>query len=306
MRCRPSSPAAEPKCVGQSTRRHAGAWYRSPVTRKIPSRLRRCAALLLPAQADEPRCHCRAASRVDHARSSASHATSSMQSLLRSMAWASRGPIPKNAGSKSLHCPQMRLHGRMLVPGASGSGPNSASRFQPRSVGKCEIASRSSDSSCHKSSGELTPPEIGNPFREWRSARRCRSCPSTGCRRVPCDQSQFSSTAWAASLQRPFLSRLSSVVHGRGIEAFELGTAQRAITTRGYVADRRSHTRRGTPNSRADRRCPDVIDVLCVNHRRSPLCHCGTTPAVGRVPQWESSLAFVGRPSSAATAIWPV
>ena len=51
-----------------------------------------------------------------------------------------------------------------MAPGASGSGPNSASRFQPRSVGNSETVSRSADSSCHKSSGELTPPGKRQPI----------------------------------------------------------------------------------------------------------------------------------------------
>jgi len=55
----------------------------------------------------------------------------------------------------------------------------------------------------------------------------------------------------------------------------------------GCVADRRSHTRGGTPKlPRRDRRCPDAIDVLCVNHRRSSIYLIAERwPAVGRVPQ---------------------
>ena len=70
-----------------------------------------------------------------------------------------------------------------VAPGASGSGPNSASRFQPRSVGNCEIASRSSDSNCHRSSGELTPPGKRQPIPRM-AIGSLGSCLSAACRRV--------------------------------------------------------------------------------------------------------------------------
>ena len=55
----------------------------------------------------------------------------------------------------------------------------------------------------------------------------------------------------------------------------------------GRVADRRSHPRGRTPKLPGrDRRCPDAIDVLCVNHRRSSIHLIAERwPAVGRVPQ---------------------
>jgi hypothetical protein len=54
----------------------------------------------------------------------------------------------------------------------------------------------------------------------------------------------------------------------------------------GCVADRRSHTRGGTPKlPERGRRCPDATDVLCVNHRRSSInVIADRWPAVGRVP----------------------
>jgi hypothetical protein len=62
----------------------------------------------------------------------------------------------------------------------------------------------------------------------------------------------------------------------------------------GCVADRRSHTRDITPILPGrDRRCPDAIDALSVNHRRSSIHVIAERwPAVGRVRQWESSLTF--------------
>jgi hypothetical protein len=64
----------------------------------------------------------------------------------------------------------------------------------------------------------------------------------------------------------------------------------------GCVADRRSHTRGGTPKlPERGRRCPDATDVLCVNHRRSSVYVIAERwPAFGRAPQWELSLAFGG------------
>jgi hypothetical protein len=51
------------------------------------------------------------------------------------MAWASRGAIPKNAGSKSPAVSTNAPVRTYVAPGASGSGPDSASRFQTRSTG---------------------------------------------------------------------------------------------------------------------------------------------------------------------------
>jgi hypothetical protein len=98
------------------------------------------------------------------ARSSASQVASSSSRCCGSMACASRGLMPKNAASKSATLSTNDPARTYVAPGASGSGPNNASRFQPRSVGKSETTSRPTDRSCHKSSGELTPPGKRQPI----------------------------------------------------------------------------------------------------------------------------------------------
>src|SRR6478672_418211 len=80
------------------------------------------------------------------------------------MAWASRGPIPKNAASKSPTFGTNDPARTEVAPGASGSGPNSTSKFHPRSAGNPETASRPSETNCHRSSGEVTPPGKRQPI----------------------------------------------------------------------------------------------------------------------------------------------
>ncbi len=82
-------------------------------------------------------------------RSIASQTTSSISRCCGSMVSASRGVIPKNPASKE--ATSVRKPPSNLCPPAVRSG-------QPRSVGMAEMASRSSSSSCHSSSGVSTPP----------------------------------------------------------------------------------------------------------------------------------------------------
>ncbi len=92
------------------------------------------------------------------ARSNASHEVSSSSRCCGSIASASRGEIPKNAGSKSAaSCrnPPSWTYGSWPL---SGSGSKRTSVAQPRLVGYGVAASPPRATSSHSSSGVLTPP----------------------------------------------------------------------------------------------------------------------------------------------------
>ena len=89
------------------------------------------------------------------ARSTASQDTSSSSRCCGSMAWASRGLIPKNAGSNpatSATNPPCRARS------AAGSRSPCVPRSQPRSAGRPAMASVPEATSRHRSSGASTPP----------------------------------------------------------------------------------------------------------------------------------------------------
>ncbi len=74
------------------------------------------------------------------------------------MAAASRGEMPKNAGSKSPASCTNAPWSVYVVPNDAGSGSTSMSRSQPRSVGKSPTVSTPSATIRHSPSGSLTPP----------------------------------------------------------------------------------------------------------------------------------------------------
>ncbi|CEZ69338.1 Uncharacterised protein [Mycobacterium tuberculosis] len=92
------------------------------------------------------------------ARSNASQDNSSNIRCCGSIANASLGEIPKNAGSKSATPstkPPVRAYDLWRT---SGSGSNNPARSHPRSVGNSDITSLASATICHSPSGESTPP----------------------------------------------------------------------------------------------------------------------------------------------------
>ena len=92
------------------------------------------------------------------ASSSASHTASSSSRWWGSIASASRGPIPKKPASNSAASWTNPPFSAYVVPGRSPSGSCRASRSQPRSSGKPEIASTPPATSSHSCSGVRTPP----------------------------------------------------------------------------------------------------------------------------------------------------
>ncbi len=92
------------------------------------------------------------------ARSNASQEVSRSSRCCGSIAKASRGEIPKSAGSKSATRSRKAPLREYDVPTPAPSGSYSDSTSQPRSVGKSVTASTPDRSTCHRSSGLDTPP----------------------------------------------------------------------------------------------------------------------------------------------------
>ncbi len=98
------------------------------------------------------------------ARSMASQDVSSSMRCCGSMARASLGLIPKNAGSNSPASCRNPPRVTYEVPSWSGSGSNRFARSQPRLVGNSEIASLPEVTSSQSCSGVSIPPGSRRPM----------------------------------------------------------------------------------------------------------------------------------------------
>jgi len=188
MRCRPSSPGRGAQVCRPVDPTPRLAWYGRQITRKSLRVFVDARAVLLPAQADEHPGVTAVAARSGRSLLAPAPPTPPRAAVAAAGPWLGlHATDPEKRRVEIAYIVHKCACTDVCGPRRVGSGPNSASRFQPRSVGNCEIASRSSDSSCHKSSGELTPPGNRQPIPRMAIGSALRSCPSTGCRRVPCD-----------------------------------------------------------------------------------------------------------------------